>query len=238
MNRALLIDKRGDFLKKIYCIEDDESIRELVVYALKNNGFQAKGFENGDEFFKEMVTDPPSMVILDIMLPGDDGYSILEKIRNNRLTKDIPVIMLTAKNSEFDKVKGLDMGADDYISKPFGVMELISRINAVLRRSIRLDDKDDVICINNLCLDSNKRLVTVGNKEINLTFKEFELLYYLLRNKDIVLSRDKIMEEVWDTDFEGESRTVDVHIRTLRLKLGDTGNIIQTIRNVGYKIGG
>lgn len=225
-------------MRKIYCIEDDESIRELVVYALKNNGFDAKGFENGDELFRELETSPPILILLDIMLPGDDGYKILNDIRKNYLTKNIPVIMLTAKSSEYDKVKGLDMGADDYITKPFGVMELISRVNAVLRRSIRLEDKDDIICINNLFLDKNKRIVTVNKKEINLTYKEFELLHYLLLNKDIVLSRDKIMNDVWETDFEGESRTVDVHIRTLRLKLGDAGKIIQTIRNVGYKIGG
>lgn len=225
-------------MRKIYCIEDDESIRELVVYALKNNGFDAKGFENGDELFKELETSPPILILLDIMLPGDDGYKILNDIRKNYLTKNIPVIMLTAKSSEYDKVKGLDMGADDYITKPFGVMELISRVNAVLRRSIRLEDKDDIICINNLFLDKKKRIVTVNKKEINLTYKEFELLHYLLLNIDIVLSRDKIMNDVWETDFEGESRTVDVHIRTLRLKLGDAGKIIQTIRNVGYKIGG
>ncbi len=224
-------------MKTIYCVEDDESIRELVVYALKNNGFDVKGFENPDEFYKEIEANLPDLIILDIMLPGDDGYKVLNNIRKNNKTKDIPVIMLTAKTSEYDKVKGLDMGADDYISKPFGVMELISRINAVLRRSIRLEDKER-LSIDNLSLDKKKRIVTVNGKEVNLTFKEFELLHYLLINKNIVLSRDKIMSEVWETDFEGESRTVDVHIRTLRLKLGDAGKIIQTIRNVGYKIGG
>ncbi|WP_313755896.1 response regulator transcription factor [Tissierella sp.] len=225
-------------MKTIYYVEDDESIRELVLYALKNNGFEVKGFENADELYNEIKVKVPDLILLDIMLPGDDGYKILSNIRKNSITKDASIIMLTAKTSEYDKVKGLDMGADDYISKPFGVMELISRVNAVLRRSIKLEDTQSLLCIDNLCLDEKRRVVTVDEKEINLTFKEFELLHYLLKNKNIVLSRDKIMSEVWETDFEGESRTVDVHIRTLRLKLGDTGKIIQTIRNVGYKIGG
>lgn len=224
-------------MRKIYCIEDDENIRQLVVYALKNNGFEAMGFESGNELYKELEIALPDLIILDIMLPGDNGYEILKNIRQNHITKDIPIIMLTAKTNEYDKVKGLDMGADDYIGKPFGIMELISRVNAVLRRSLRSVDKEEIICIDSLCLDINKRVVTVGSKVIDLTFKEFELLHYLLQNKNIVLSRDKIMNEVWDTDFQGESRTVDVHIRTLRLKLGEVGNIIQTIRNVGYKIG-
>lgn len=225
-------------MRLIYCVEDDESIRELVIYALKNNGFQAKGFEDSHDLYNELNIKIPDLIILDIMLPSDDGYKVLANIKQNNSTKDIPVIMLTAKNSEYDKIKGLDMGADDYISKPFGVMELISRINAVLRRSIKLENNFNLLCINELCLDVKKRIVTVNGKEINLTFKEFELLHYLLKNKNIVLSRDRIMNEVWETDFEGESRTVDVHIRTLRLKLGDAGRIIQTIRNVGYKIGG
>ena len=225
-------------MKKIYCVEDDESIRELVVYALKNNGFEVKGFENAEELYYEIKVKLPDLIILDIMLPGEDGYKILSNISKSHNTKNISVIMLTAKTSEYDKVKGLDMGADDYISKPFGVMELISRVNAVLRRSTRIEDKKSLICIDNLCLDEEKRIVTVDGDEVSLTFKEFELLHYLLKNKNIVLSRDKIMSNVWETDFEGESRTVDVHIRTLRLKLGDAGKIIQTIRNVGYKIGG
>ena len=225
-------------MKMVYCVEDDESIRQLVLYALKNNGFETKGFENGDDLYAELQHTIPNLILLDIMLPGDDGYKILDNIRKNHNTKDIPVIILTAKTNEYDKVKGLDMGADDYISKPFGVMELISRVNAVLRRSLKTDNKDNILSIGNLTVDESKRTVTVDNKEVNLTFKEFELLLYLLRNKNMVLSRDKIMNEVWETDFEGESRTVDVHVRTLRLKLGDAGKIIQTIRNVGYKIGG
>lgn len=219
----------------IYCIEDDESIRELIIYALKNNGFEARGFENGKFIFDNPI---PDLIILDIMLPGDDGYVILKKLKSNFKTSDIPVIMLTSKTSEFDKVKALDMGADDYIEKPFGVMELMSRIKAVLRRSTGKNKKDTKLSFNGISIDYEKYIVTVNKKEITLTHKEFELLYYLMKNQGIVLSRDKIMNEVWGFDFEGESRTIDVHIRTLRLKLGDAGKYIQTIRSVGYKMGG
>lgn len=225
-------------MELIYCVEDDESIRELIVYALNSNGFNAIGFEDASHLYKEITSKIPDLLILDIMLPGDDGYKVLEKIRGNNITKDIPVIMLTAKNSEFDKVKGLDMGADDYMTKPFGVMELISRVKAVLRRSHKSKVEETVLSFDNLSLNFKKRMVTVDGKQVDLTFKEFELLYYLLKNQGIVLSRDKIMSEVWGIDFQGESRTVDVHIRTLRLKLGNAGKIIQTIRSVGYRIGG
>lgn len=217
----------------IYCIEDDESIRELVVYALNNNGFEAIGFENGKTLFDSPT---PDLIILDIMLPGDDGYKILEKVRSNIKTSDIPVIMLTAKTSEYDKVKSLDMGADDYVEKPFGIMELISRVKAVLRRSNR-KNKTAALTFKEITMDYDKYLVTVDSKEVVLTHKEFELLYYLIKNQSIVLSRNKIMNEVWGFDFQGETRTIDVHIRTLRLKLGDAGKYIQTIRNVGYKLG-
>ncbi|NLY77645.1 MAG: response regulator transcription factor [Tissierellia bacterium] len=217
----------------IYCVEDDEDIRELVVYALKNNGFKAKGFESS----KELFTAPhPDLIILDIMLPGEDGYSILERLKSNTMTGDIPVIMLTAKTSEFDKVKGLDMGADDYIAKPFGILELISRVKAVLRRSNR-GKTSKQLTFKNIVLDYDKYLVLVNQKEVSLTHKEFELLYYLMKNQGIVLSRNKIMNEIWGFDFEGETRTIDVHIRTLRLKLGEAGKYIQTVRNVGYKLG-
>ncbi len=217
----------------IYCIEDDESIRELVVYALNNNGFEAVGFENGDALFDSPI---PDLIILDIMLPGEDGYTILKKLRSNFRTSDIPVIMLTAKTSEFDKVKSLDMGADDYIEKPFGIMELISRVKAVLRRSNR-ENRTTKLIFKEISMDYDKYLVTVDEKEVILTHKEFELLYYLMKNQEIVLSRNQIMNEVWGFDFEGETRTIDVHIRTLRLKLGNVGKYIQTIRNVGYKLG-
>lgn len=170
------------------------------------------------------------------MLPGEDGYSILKKLRANPITSDIPVIMLTAKNSEFDKVKALDMGADDYIEKPFGIMELISRIKAVLRRSNR-NNKGKKLTYKEITIYYDKYLVTVDGKEVSLTHKEFQLLYYLMKNQGIVLSRNKIMNEIWGFDYEGETRTIDVHIRTLRLKLGDAGKYIQTVRNVGYKLG-
>lgn len=216
----------------IYIIEDDEDIRELVLYALKSNGFEAKGFESGHTLFKSPI---PDLILLDIMLPGDDGYTILNKLKKNFRTSDIPVIMLTAKTSELDKVKSLDMGADDYIEKPFGIMELISRVKAVLRRSKRNENR--VVSFREITIDYDKYLVTVNDKNIKLTHKEFELLYYLVRNQGLVLSREKIMNEVWGFEFEGETRTIDVHIRTLRLKLGNAGKYIHTIRNVGYKLG-
>lgn len=222
-------------MQSIIVVEDDENVRELVIYALNNNGFKANGFENSKELYKELNNTLPDLIILDVMLPGDNGYEILKTIKKDNKTKEIPVIMLTAKDSEYDKVKGLDMGADDYISKPFGVMELISRVKAVLRRTIVI--KDDFISLGDISLNNSRRIVQVKGIEIDLTFKEFELLFYLMDNHDIVLTRDKLINEVWGYDFEGESRTIDVHIRTLRQKLGDSGKLIQTVRNVGYKIG-
>lgn len=226
-------------MKKIFIVEDDENIRELIIYALTSSGFQVTGFECGDDFFEELnkCIDFPSLFLLDIMLPGDDGLSILKKLRNDNRYKELPIIMLSAKNSEFDKVKGLDMGADDYISKPFGVMELISRINAALRRSGKTSTLNEKLLYENISLDNKKHIVMVASEMISLTYKEFELLHYLMLNKEVVLSRDKIMESVWGYDFEGESRTVDMHIKTLRQKLGTAGEHIKTIRNVGYKIG-
>lgn len=222
-------------MQSIIVVEDDENVRELVIYALNNNGFRANGFENSKELYKELNNTLPDLIILDVMLPGDNGYEILKTIRKDNKTKELPVIMLTAKDSEYDKVKGLDMGADDYISKPFGVMELISRVKAVLRRTIVI--KDDFISLGDISLNNSRRIVQVKGIEIDLTFKEFELLFYLMDNQDIVLTRDKLINEVWGYDFEGESRTIDVHIRTLRQKLGSAGKLIQTVRNVGYKIG-
>lgn len=218
----------------IYCVEDDESIRELILYALKNAGFEAYGFESGKELDFSTI---PDILLLDIMLPGDDGYAILSKVRKNPRTSGLPVIMLTSKTSEFDKVRALDMGADDYMDKPFGVMELISRIRAVLRRSGQKKPSDQ-ICFHGICLDSKKHRVMVDDKEVILTPKEFDLLHYLMENQGIVLSRDKIMNHVWGFDFEGETRTVDVHIRTLRMKLGDNGESVQTVRGIGYRFGG
>jgi two-component system alkaline phosphatase synthesis response regulator PhoP len=223
-------------MPKIYCIEDDESIRELIVYALNTSGFEGYGFEDSVDFYRELDKSLPDLILLDIMLPGDDGLTILDNLRKNSNTKDIPVIMLTAKSSEYDKVKGLDMGADDYMSKPFGVMELISRINAVLRRSGQFNSHN-LLSLDSIVIDYDKRIVRVDNEVIKLTYKEFELLYYLIKNQNIVLTREMIMNEVWGFDFEGETRTVDVHIGTLRQKLGESGKLIQTIRNVGYKVG-
>jgi len=221
-------------VQKIYIVEDDESIRDIVIYALCSAGFDAAGFENSHEFFTAIETELPSLVLLDIMLPEDDGLTILKRLRNTAKTEKLPTIMLTAKNSEYDKVKGLDMGADDYISKPFGVMELISRINAVLRRSIL--ENGVRIEVSGLTLDNARREVRACDEPVHLTFKEYELLYYLMLNAGLALSREKIMQAVWGYDFEGESRTVDMHIKTLRQKLGLSGNMIKTVRNVGYKL--
>lgn len=221
---------------EIYCVEDDKNIRQLLVYALKNNGFEVKGFVDAKGFFEEIEKNVPSLILLDIMLPDGDGLDILKSLRNNHRTKDIPIIMITAKSSEYDKVVGLDSGADDYIVKPFGIMEIISRINALLRR-VNLDTTKNILKFKGIYLDYQKRVVKVEDKSINLTYKEFELLYYLLENKNMVLSRDFILNKVWGYSYEGETRTVDVHIRSLRRKLGIGGKFIQTIRNVGYKIG-
>ena len=221
-------------MHKMYIVEDDENIREIVIYALNSSGFMASGYETGEELFAAIELELPSLIILDIMLPEEDGLTILSRLRSMSKTKKLPVIMLTAKNNELDKVKGLDMGADDYISKPFGVMELISRVNAVLRRSE--SDRSDIIVISELTIDNSRREVRIDNKPIKLTFKEYELLYYLMLNTGLVLSRDKIMQTVWGFDFEGESRTVDMHIKTLRQKLGAAGSMIKTVRNVGYRL--
>ena len=227
--------RRSNVVQRVYFVEDDENIREIVIYALSSSGFEAYGFETGEDLFDAIEEELPSLVLLDIMLPEADGLSILRRLRNSSATEKLPVIMLTAKNSEYDKVKGLDMGADDYVSKPFGVMELISRINAVLRRSgVEHREKMEV---SDITLDHLRREVQACGEAVKLTFKEYELLYYLMLNAGLALSRDKIMLSVWGYDFEGESRTVDMHIKTLRKKLGASGNLIKTVRNVGYKIG-
>lgn len=223
-------------MSRIYCVEDDESIRELIVYALNSSGYKGSGFESGEDFYFQLEKSLPDLILLDIMLPGEDGLTILKKIKKNSNTKDIPVILLTAKTTEYDIVKGLEMGADDYISKPFGVMELMSRIKAVLRR-INPSNPNDIISLDSITIDYEKRIVKIDDEVVKLTYKEFELIYYLLKNQNIVLTREMIMNEVWGFDFEGETRTVDVHIGTLRQKLGESGKLIQTIRNVGYKVG-
>lgn len=220
----------------IYCVEDEGNIRDLIVYALKNSDFDVEGFSSGEELFRAMGEKIPSLVLLDIMLPGEDGLTILKRIRDNPSTEDIPVIMLTAKSSELDKIVGLDIGADDYIVKPFSVLELVARVKAVLRRARPKEDEGH-IAIDGVVIDKKKRTVLVEGEPVSLTYKEFELLYYLFRNKNIVLNREMIMAQVWGYDFEGESRTVDVHIASLRHKLKDKASLIETVRNIGYKVG-
>ncbi|MDO4452081.1 response regulator [Faecalimonas sp.] len=221
----------------IYCVEDDSNIRELVVYTLESTGMKARGFEDGRAFMEALAFETPELVLLDIMLPGEDGIEILKKLRNSAKTKEIPVIMVTAKGSEYDKVIGLDTGADDYITKPFGMMELVSRIKAVLRRTIR-EKTDTKYRVGNLSIDVEKHKVKVDGETVTLTLKEFELLEKLMKNRHIVLTRDRLLEEIWGYDFTGETRTVDVHVRTLRQKLGTAGELIETVRGVGYRIGG
>lgn len=222
----------------IYLLEDDDSIRKLVVYALGSAGYEAEGFEHPALFWKAMNKAAPDMVLLDIMLPDEDGLSILKKLRCTAATKDLPVIMLTARNTEYDKVIGLDNGADDFITKPFGMMELVARVRALLRRSApasNLPVSYQHGCMN---VSPDKHVVTVEDREVSLTYKEFEMLCVLLENKGRVLSRDMLMDRVWGSEFDGENRTVDVHIRTLRSKLGPAGAYIETVRGIGYKIGG
>jgi two-component system alkaline phosphatase synthesis response regulator PhoP len=220
----------------IYIVEDDENIREMESYALRNGGFEVVGFDEGKSFFEAIEKRMPLLVVLDIMLPGDDGLEILKKLKASDRTKKLPVIMVTAKTAEIDAVRGLDGGADDYITKPFGIMEFISRVKAVLRRSFKeeKEEKED-LGLGEIYMDDKKRMVTASGKVCELTYKEYELLKYLMNNNGIVLSREMIMDKVWGTDFEGESRTLDMHIKTLRQKLGEAGGYIKTVRNVGYK---
>lgn len=220
----------------IYVVEDDIDIRELESYALKNSGYDVETFGESKGFYEACAENTPSLVLLDIMLPNEDGLSILKKIRADEKMQNVPVIMVTAKTSEIDKVKGLDMGADDYISKPFGVMELVSRVKALLRRCERKENLT-VLEYNGIKIDDFKHTVSANGESCVLTYKEYELLKYLLANKDIVLTREKLLEKVWGYDFGGESRTVDAHIKTLRQKLGECGSVIKTVRHVGYKVG-
>ena len=222
-------------MSEIFIVEDDTNIREIERYALTNSGYQVEEFGSGAELFMRLLEQIPSLILIDIMLPNEDGMDILKKIRANKETADIPVIMVTAKSSELDKVKGLDSGADDYMTKPFGIMELISRVKALLRRTSKVQD-DAVLEYKSIVIDNDKRSVIADGNPCELTYKEYELLKYLLINKGIVLSRDKIMNQVWGFDYEGETRTVDMHIKTLRQKLGEPGNMIKTIRNVGYMV--
>lgn len=223
----------------IYLVEDDDSIRELVVYTLNNSGFTAQGFGKPGLFLKAFEPSKAELVILDIMLPEYDGLELLKKLRSQSAVDKVPVMMLTAKNTEYDKVIGLDLGADDYVSKPFGMMELVARVRALIRRRSNGTDENDTreYTVGKLSVCPSKYSVVGDEKNILLTHKEFELLCLLIKNKGIVFSRDKLLNSVWGYDFDGESRTVDMHIKTLRQKLGDCGNYIETIRGVGYRIG-
>lgn len=221
----------------IYFVEDDSNIRELVVYTLNSTGFESTGFSKPSDFWSAVKKEVPTLVLLDIMLPEEDGLSILKRLRSNPDTASIPVIILTAKADEYDKVRGFDLGADDYVPKPFGMMELVARVKAVLRR-VERDSAQGEYTIDSLYVCPKKHIVKVNGENVVLTLKEFDMLCYLLENKGIVLSRDQILNKVWGYSFDGESRTVDVHIRTLRQKLGKAGDTISTIRGVGYKIGG
>ena len=217
----------------IYLLEDDESIRKFVVYALNQTGLEAKGFELPSQFRKAVAERVPDLALLDIMLPEEDGISVLKSLRAAPATAKLPVIMLTAKSGEYDKVLGLDSGADDYIVKPFGTMELVSRIRALLRRA---GGSDESYTVGKLYVNPKQHTVTVDGKPVPLTLKEFELLCHMLSQRGTVFSRDRLLEEIWGYDYDGENRTVDVHIRTLRAKLGECGSVVETVRGVGYKI--
>lgn len=217
----------------VYVLEDDRNIREIEEIALKNAGYEVAVFETAKGFRQEIRNKLPDLLLLDLMLPDADGLQLVRELRNNTLTRELPVIMVTAKTTELDKVKGFDMGADDYLTKPFSVMELISRVKALLRRSMR-EREGRMITIGDISLDEERRKVTIAGEKCELTYKEYELLRLLMSNAGIVTTREKILNQVWETDFEGESRTIDMHIKTLRQKLGERANRIKTIRNVGY----
>lgn len=224
----------------IYCVEDDAGIRELVVYTLQNTGMEARGLEDGGALFAALREKKPQLILLDIMLPGEDGISILRRLRDTQDTADIPVILLTAKNTEYDKVVGLDSGADDYVAKPFGMMELVARIRAVLRRTQAESGSEEqarLLVAGEICVDERAHSVFVGEREVQLTLKEYQLLCLLMKNRGAVLTRDVLLENIWGYGNESETRTVDVHIRTLRQKLGTAGAMIETVRGVGYRMG-
>lgn len=220
----------------IWCVDDDSTIRDIEVYTLTQTGFEAKGFADGISMLEALKTEKPRLIVLDIMLPGKDGVEILKEIRNNPETNEIPVIMATAKGTEPDKINGLDAGADDYLVKPFGVMEMVSRIKAVLRR-YETEKKPSFLTVGVISLSEEERIVTVKGEKVSLTLKEFEILKLFLQNPGIVFSRDKLLSKVWGVDFLGESRTVDMHIKTLRQKLGEASRYVETVIGVGYKLG-
>lgn len=221
----------------IYIIEDDTDIREMESYALRNSGFDILALSDGSGLAEALTRETPDLILLDIMLPGEDGLSILRRLRASERTKRIPIIMVTAKTTEIDKVRGLDMGADDYITKPFGIMELVSRVKALLRRAAP-EENDGIIACGTIVMNDSKRRVQAGETVVELTYKEYELLRHMLINRGVVLTREKLLGAVWGYDYIGETRTVDMHIKTLRQKLGDSGAQIATVRNVGYKLDG
>ena len=220
----------------IYCVEDDSAIRDIEVYALRSTGFEAEGLENGEQLFEAIAKRVPELIILDVMLPGEDGLEILKRIRFSALTRSVPVIMATARGEEYDKITGLDSGADDYLVKPFGMMEMVSRVRAVLRRSGGGESAQKLLTLGSLALDPASHTVTVNGQAVTLTLKEFEILRTMMAKPGVVFTRDRLLSEVWGTDYDGETRTVDVHIRTLRQKLGDAGALIGTVRGVGYRM--
>ena len=220
----------------IWCVEDDASIRDIEIYTLLSTGFEAKGFENGKEAFEALKDEQPDLILLDVMMPEMDGIEFLRKVKSSSVFCDIPIIMATAKGSEYDKVKSLDMGADDYLVKPFGMMEMVSRIKAVLRRCKPMQ-KDALLKVGELVLNQEERTLLIKEEKVALTYKEFELLQLFLSHPGKVYTRDVLYNEIWGSDYIGESRTVDMHIRTLRQKLGDYGELIETVRNVGYRMG-
>ena len=224
----------------IYCVEDDSAIRDIEVYALRSTGFEAEGLENGEQLFEAIAKRVPELIILDVMLPGEDGLEILKRIRFSALTRSVPVIMATARGEEYDKITGLDSGADDYLVKPFGMMEMVSRVRAVLRRSGGGESAQKLLTLGSLALDPASHTVTVNGQAVTLTLKEFEILRTMMAKPGVVFTRDRLLSEVWGTDYDGETRTVDVHIQTLRQKLSagceGADACIQTVRGVGYCI--
>ena len=218
-----------------WCVEDDPSIREIEVYALNSTGLEARGFADGEEFWEALATELPELVLLDVMLPGEDGVAILKRLHSDERWRDVPVIMATAKGTEFDKVQSLDLGADDYITKPFGMMEMVSRVKAVLRRS-QPKQSAALLKLKSLLLDENQHTVTIDGQRVVLTYKEYELLRLFLSHPGMAFSREQLLQTVWNTDYAVETRTVDMHIRTLRQKLGQYGRYIETIRGVGYRV--
>ena len=219
----------------IWCVEDDSSIRDIEVYALSSTGFEARGFEDGNSFWEALQTEKPELVVLDVMLPGKDGVTLLKQMKASEELRDIPVIMATAKGSEYDKIQSLDLGADDYLVKPFGIMEMVSRVKAVLRRC-RPVKETRLLKLGNLVLNPEEHTVTADGQRVVLTYKEYELLQRFLSQPGIAFTREQLLSTVWNTEYLGESRTVDMHIRTLRQKLGECGNMIETVRNVGYRM--